>query len=75
MLIKVIITTANVVVLTPPPVEVGEAPINISANKTNSVELNNAPVSKTLNPAVRGVAAVKKAVNIFPATVKLPIVA
>ena len=43
------------VVLTPPPVEPGEAPMNIRTIISRIVSLASIPMSTVLNPAVRGV--------------------
>jgi len=45
---------AKLVVLIPPPVEPGEAPINIRIIMTRIVALVNWPISTVLKPAVRG---------------------
>lgn len=50
--------TANVLVLMPPPVEFGEAPIHISRIINSTDENCKAPKSTLLNPAVCGVVAV-----------------
>ena len=53
-------SSVKLVVLIPPPVEPGEAPINIRIITTSRVELVNAPISTVLKPAVRGTTAWKK---------------
>ncbi|MNT91800.1 hypothetical protein D3C72_2329570 [compost metagenome] len=45
----------NVVVLIPPPVELGDAPINISMIIKNCDACRSAPISRELAPAVLGV--------------------
>lgn len=57
---------AKVLVLIPPPVDWGEAPIHINIITNNSVGRYNAAVSMVLNPAVLGVVAPKRAVTILP---------
>ena len=54
----------------PPPVEPGDAPINISIISIKSVTGRSAPVSKTLKPAVLGVIDVKRQLDIFSFTLK-----
>lgn len=66
ILIKFKIAMAKVLVLTPPPVDPGEAPIHINNRMIKVVEKCNDEVSTVLNPAVRGVAAPKNAVTILP---------
>ena len=44
---------ANVVVLIPPPVDPGEAPMNIRMMKKVNVTLEKAEMFNVLNPAVR----------------------
>ena len=46
-------TRARVVVFTPPPVEAGEAPINMSKRISSRVGRSRAALSRTLKPAVR----------------------
>ena len=46
------IRTKNVVVLIPPPVDPGDAPINISTQSTNSPALVKLPMGYVENPAV-----------------------
>jgi len=46
---------AALVVFTPPPVEPGEAPMNISTRIRRRVAFVKDPISTVLNPAVRGV--------------------
>ena len=46
-------STAKVVVLTPPPVDVGDAPINIMPIMKNKVALFKDAKSMVLKPAVR----------------------
>ena len=46
------ITIPKVVVFIPPPVDPGEAPININIIYVNSVGAVNAPIAIVLNPAV-----------------------
>ena len=57
---------AKVLVLMPPPVDWGEAPIHIKSITIISVGKAIAAVSMVLKPAVRGVVAPKRAVTIFP---------
>ena len=57
---------AIVLVLIPPPVELGEAPIHINSITKMIVENCSAPKSILLNPAVLGVVAVEKAITNFP---------
>ena len=52
---------AVLVVLTPPPVEPGEAPMNMKMRIIRMVSLARAPMSTVLNPAVRGTTDLKKA--------------
>ena len=49
------ISTAAVEVLIPPPVDAGEAPINIKSINKNSVPSYTLDMSIVLNPAVREV--------------------
>jgi hypothetical protein len=58
--------TDSVVTLIPPPVDPGAAPIHISIITSNNAGSCKDAVSMVLNPAVRGVAAPKKAVIILP---------
>ena len=58
-------TTANVLVLMPPPVEELEAPMNIRMISRNSIGVPMPPMSTVLNPLVR-VALWKKAVVMRP---------
>ena len=60
------VAIANVLVLIPPPVDCGEAPIHISNITNMIVEKLSCEKSKVLNPAVLGVVAPKSAVTIFP---------
>ncbi len=60
------VAMANVLVLIPPPVEAGDAPIHISKNTIMVVGKSMEAVSIELNPAVRGVVAPKSAVTSFP---------
>lgn len=57
---------AKVLVLIPPPVDCGEAPIHIKKNTIMSVGNINVAVLMELNPAVLGVVAPKRAVTTFP---------
>ena len=57
---------AKVLVLIPPPVEAGEAPIHISKTVIMIVGVAKAVMSTVLNPAVLGVAAPNKALTNFP---------
>ncbi len=50
-------SNVKLVVLIPPPVDPGEAPINIKIIITRIVEFVREPISTVLNPAVRGVMA------------------
>ena len=56
---------AALVVLTPPPVDPGEAPINIRTSIRRMVALVRAPISTVLNPHVRGVIDWKKEAKIL----------
>ena len=47
-------SSAKLVVLIPPPVEPGEAPMNMRMIITRTVGLVSRPMSTVLNPAVRG---------------------
>ena len=58
---------AKELVLTPPPVEPGEAPTHIKKITINTVGMLNAVVLTVLKPAVRVVTAPKKEVAILPA--------
>ncbi len=60
------VAMANVLVLMPPPVDTGEAPIHIKRKVIMMVGKVRAAMSTELKPAVRGVAAPKSAVTIFP---------
>ena len=60
------IAIAKVLVLIPPPVDWGEAPIHIKRKTIISVGNAIAAVSMVLNPAVLGVVAPKSAVTTFP---------
>ncbi|MNN40964.1 hypothetical protein D3C81_1550560 [compost metagenome] len=60
------IRIVNVVVLIPPPVELGEAPINIKMIIKNCVACRRAPISREFAPAVLGVTDWKKEPQIFP---------
>ena len=55
-----VVTTANVVVLIPPPVPPGDAPINISMVRKNRENCVRLPVGRVLNPAVLAVIDWKK---------------
>lgn len=44
--------TANVLVLIPPPVEFGEAPIHMSRKEKNTIGTPIFAISRVLNPAV-----------------------
>ena len=59
------VAIAKVLVLIPPPVEEGDAPIHINAMMIMIEEKCNSLKSIELKPAVRGVVAVKSAVTIF----------
>ncbi|OIP90054.1 MAG: hypothetical protein AUK26_10315 [Syntrophaceae bacterium CG2_30_58_14] len=48
-------SSAKLVVLIPPPVEPGDAPMNMRMIMTRTVGLVSRPMSTVLNPAVRGV--------------------
>ena len=61
----IITSSAALVVLTPPPVEPGEAPMNISASMRRIVALVRDPMSTVLKPAVLGVTDWKKEAKIF----------
>src|SRR4030042_5424592 len=52
---KSITRRAALVVLTPPPVDPGEAPLNMRTTRRRIVGFASAPISTVLNPAVRGV--------------------
>ena len=56
----------KVVVLIPPPVEAGEAPINIRMISSSKVGLSTWPKSTELNPEVREAADWKNETTIFP---------
>ena len=60
------VAIANVLVLIPPPVEAGEAPIHINKIVNITVGKLKSAISKVLKPAVLGVTDPKKAVTIFP---------
>lgn len=60
------VAMAKVLVLIPPPVEAGEAPIHIRRKTIMVVGKSIAAVSMVLNPAVLGVVAPKSAVTNFP---------
>ena len=60
------VAMANVLVLIPPPVDCGEAPIHMSKNTIIKVGNEMAAVSIVLKPAVLGVVAPKSAVTILP---------
>lgn len=60
------VAIANVLVLIPPPVDCGEAPIHIKRKHIIRVGNDSAVISIVLNPAVLGVVAPKSAVTIFP---------
>lgn len=60
------VAIANVLVLIPPPVDCGEAPIHIKRKTIMSVGKAIDAVSIELKPAVLGVVAPKSAVTIFP---------
>jgi hypothetical protein len=57
---------AKVLVLMPPPVEPGEAPINIRIISKKAEKLVKLAMFKVLNPAVLAVIDWKKAPNNFP---------
>lgn len=63
------VAIAKVVVLIPPPVDPGEAPIHISKMTNNSDGMAMAEKSTVLKPAVRGVTALKAAVVTLPTQV------
>lgn len=63
------VANAKVLVLTPPPVEAGEAPIHIKKMTNNNDGTVMSAKSITLKPAVLGVTALKAAFVIFPKTV------
>src|SRR5690606_13335902 len=65
-LIKLSVAMAKVLVLIPPPVDAGEAPIHINRIIIMMEEKCNWLKSIELNPAVLGVVAVNIAVTIFP---------
>ena len=52
---------ASVVVLIPPPVDMGDAPIHIKMMISNTDNSESCSMPKALNPAVRGVTDQKKA--------------
>lgn len=58
--------TVKVLVLIPLPVEAGDAPTHIKKMISRSAGRLTIPISIVLKPAVRGVAAPKKAVIILP---------
>ncbi len=58
--------TAIELVLIPPPVEAGEAPIHINKMVMRRVEICKADTFTTLNPAVLGVTALKNEIANFP---------
>src|SRR5690606_14514032 len=58
--------TANVVVLIPPPVDPGDAPTHIRKTAVASMGSENPSAPATLNPAVRALLPVKKAVTHLP---------
>lgn len=58
---------AKVLVLIPPPVDPGEAPIHMRIEITRMLEIWSALMSIELNPAVRGVVALKNAEMSLPA--------
>lgn len=60
------IAMAKVLVLIPPPVDCGEAPIHIKRKTIIKVGKAILAVSMVLNPAVLGVVAPKSAVTTFP---------
>jgi hypothetical protein len=53
------------VVFTPPPVEPGEAPMNIRTSMRRRVAFVREPISTVLKPAVLGVTDWKKEANIL----------
>ena len=57
---------ASVLVLIPPPVEPGDAPTHIKKSISIIVGTVSTEISTVLNPAVRVVTELKKAVTIFP---------
>jgi hypothetical protein len=65
-LIKFKMPMENVLVLIPPPVEAGDAPIHINRKTNIMVQKFNTDVSTELKPAVLGVTAPKKAVTTLP---------
>jgi len=69
------IISAKVVVLIPPPVEAGEAPINIKIKIKKREGVLKASIGNTLKPAVRGVAAINRDLNILLPAEVLPSVA
>ena len=66
MLITFMQATAMVLVLIPPPVEAGEAPIHISSMKISVTGSVMAAVSTELKPAVRVVTDPKNETTNFP---------
>src|SRR5688500_2607980 len=63
---KLSVAIAKVLVLIPPPVEPGEAPIHMSRKIIMMVGKLNNVISIALKPAVLGEVALKKDVTIFP---------
>ena len=63
---KLSVAIANVLVLIPPPVEAGEAPIHIKRKIIMMVGKLNNVMSTVLKPAVRGDVPLKNAVTSFP---------
>src|SRR5690606_12080456 len=64
--IKLSVAIAKVLVLIPPPVDAGEAPIHIRRKINIVVEKFKEAISTVLKPAVRGVAAPNNAVTNLP---------
>ena len=60
------VASANVLVLIPPPVDAGDAPIHIKKLIPTNEGTVLSVKSITLNPAVLGVTELKAAVVIFP---------
>jgi hypothetical protein len=69
------IISAKVVILIPPPVEAGAAPINIKIKIKNREGVLKDSMGSTLKPAERGVAAVNRDLNILLPAEALPSVA
>ena len=62
---SVVMNTANVVILMPPPAPPGAAPMNIITSERNLVAGCMSSTGTTVNPHVRGVSAWKKAIAGF----------